>query len=674
MVDGSRPAQMCGRFARLVAAALAAGCTSNPYIIGAVASAEDGGDGGTGGDAQNLGVTFAADFDKSGASLLDPALALPAGALAPSLRLLGENASADRWVAESGAALSGAALARPALEAPFTDATRSVGLGDGSPTFTADAAETGAVDADDFALELVLRIGPLATLLDKRASANGWSVSTMANGALSLDLADGTDHPVVSEPLLAGAWYHCLFWVVRGAGGQAFCNGRGGAVTDLRALGSLASNVHLAVGGASAGTTQIAEIALFRAVSGGLGGVDGSMVSRQRFAALTGTLPRVARGTVLPEGIVRDAPAYLDLLREGSAVRQLFLVGPNWPRVACRVDANGTRDCGYLSEPERARRADPSGAAWKGDGVTVRADASLFADGESNMTALVPTADEVPHGLTWTGTYGASRQALSYFVRAGAGKLVASTVTNVGTVVFDVQRGAVVSAPAGALATVEPWGNGLFRCVLVFDAGEGEITYRIDLEGGVPFAGDGATPWVTVAGLQLDVGQSYAGSLLAAAQQAADQLTFAANDGNLPAGEAAAVGLRLMLPPGPRQNDQAVINLNQGGSYANQVQVFVRGNETAEDTGKLQFWCLRDNKTYWTFFHPTSAVDGVRHAIQVAWTATTAEMRVDGFPAAGPDVIPSPSPMVLDRIDLGFSARSSGSLEGLLAGLSIGEP
>ncbi len=135
-----------------------------------------------------------------------------------------------------------------------------------------------------------------------------------------------------------------------------------------------------------------------------------------------------------------------------------------------------------------------------------------------------------------------------------------------------------------------------------------------------------------------------------------------------------SIGLRLLLPPGPRLTDQAVINLNRGGTFDNQIQLFVRGNEGSSDTGKLQFWGLRDGQTHWTFFHPTSAVDGVRHAVEAQWSVTTAEIRVDGLPAVQQAVLPNAPPFVLDRIDVGFSMSSSGSLEGLVAGLSIGQP
>jgi hypothetical protein len=661
----------------LAASAIAiTGCTSNPYVIGAIASTSV--EGGAGVDAANQGVSFAADFDRSGVSLLGDELALPSSSLGVSFRLRGESATMAGWPADPGVALSrGSGLARLQLEAPFTDTTRAVGLARDAPIYIAGSADVGAVESDDFVLEIVLRTEPSSAIADHRGGARGWGLSTGADGSLSLNLDDGTGHLLASEPLVAGAWYHCLFWVARSTGGQTFCNARPGAVVDLRSLGSLVSTAPLAIGGASNGPrNEIAELALFRAAPGRLDGADASAISRTRFAIVTGARPRVAKGSAFAAAGLRDSPAYVDLLREGSAVRQLFLVGPDWPRIACRADLAGTRDCGYLSEPKRTRWAEPKPDAWSADGLAVQADASLLADGESNLSSLIPSAAVAPHALVWSGTYGPARQSLSFFARAASGRLIAATVSNLGSAIFDLKDGKVVSSPAGALATLEPWGDGLFRCAVAFDAGQGAQTYRIELmadPSGTAFAGDGASSWVAVSGLQLDVGQSNAGSLLAGAEQAADHLTFVANDGNLPTGESASVGLRLLLPPGPRLTDQAVINLNQGGSFEDQVQVFVRGSPGSSDSGKLQFWGLRGGKTYWTFFHPTSAVDGVRHSVRASWTATTALMQVDGVSSESP-ALPGAAPFALDRIDVGFSAKSSGALEGLLAGLSIGEP
>jgi hypothetical protein len=662
----------------LVGASLLGGCTSNPYFIGANCRPGDAAANADpcGAPGSDQGLSFAVDLDQSGASRLSDELQLPDGPVQATLRFRGESATANDWPSAEGPLLA-RSLTTPfaQLEAPFTDGTRAVGLASDGPTYLADSAEPGSVDADDFASEVVLRAPPGASVIDKRGTGAGWSMKTTPTGALVLELHDGQRLvEIASLPLIAGAWYHCLFWMSRSAGGRAYCNGREGGPTDLGVLGSLAGATHLTIGGGSMAVddrVQLAHFAFFRVPPGWLGNaVDWSALSRRRFAELTGARPRVARGSALPEVGLRNSAAYLDLERAAGLSRQLFLVGPDWPRITCRSDSAGVRDCGYLSEAERTRWIPPQASAWTSSELMVAANHADFADGERRMEALIASTLPALHVLSWTGTYGGARQAVSFFARAEAGQLVGADVSGRGMAIFDVRAGTVVSAPATVRASIEAWGDGLFRCAYVFAPVAGSATYALHLlnDAGVePFSGDGTSAWVDVAGLQLDVGQANPGSLLASDNEAPDQLTFVADDGNLPAASAVFQRFRVLLLEGPRLTDQAVLNLNRGGAFENQVQLYITG-----DTSKLKFWALRDGTAHWAFDHPVSLVDGLRHSIEANWGVTQAELSVDGVSAKQDALIPNAPPFSLDRIDVGFSSKSSGSLEGLVAGLEIG--
>jgi hypothetical protein len=170
-----------------------------------------------------------------------------------------------------------------------------------------------------------------------------------------------------------------------------------------------------------------------------------------------------------------------------------------------------------------------------------------------------------------------------------------------------------------------------------------------------------------VAGLQLDVGEAYAGSLLASDSQAADQLSFAGSDGNLPTLGTVVERFRVLLPAGPRLTDQAVLNFSRGGEFDNQVQLYVTG-----DTGELKFWGLSDGETHWAFTHPSSPIDGLRHQIEASWGPSFAQLSVDGTSIMNDPLIANSPAFSLDRIDVSFSSNSSGSLEGLVAGIEIG--
>lgn len=669
-------------------------CTSNPYFIGASCSDEDrkasgpcsaggassgaAGAAGASGSAGLAGASsdssFALDLDQSGASHLNNQLGLASGSVDAALRFRGETATADDWPSDQGALLvKSAATPLPQLEAPFTDGTRAVGFASSAITYLAQSAEPGTVDADDFALELVLRAVPGASVIGKGDDLAGWAVSLAATGELVLELRDEQRSvTIASQPLTPRAWYHCLFWASRSAGGQAYCNGRAGEASDSSALGSLGSAAPLAVGGGApetSGSTELAHFALFRVPPAGLGAASTwAALSRQRFAELTGVSPRIARGSVLPQPGQRDSTAYLDLQR-GAAARHLFLVGEDWPRVTCRADAAGVRDCGYLSEPKRTRWLDPRPEEWTASELTLLGNSAAFADGERRMTGLVPSTLAATHSLGVTGTYGGARQALSFFARAEQGHLVGASVTGFDVAVFDVEAGSVVSEPTGTRASIEAWGDGLFRCALSFEPDAGPLTYELvllDDSNDDAFAGDGASAWLDVAGLQLDVGDAYAGSLLGSDNQAGDRLSFVGDDGNLPTNSEVVERFRVLLPEGPRLTDQAVLNFNRGGQFDNQVQLYVTG-----DTSELKFWALSGGEAHWAFTHPASPIDGLRHQIEASWTPTGASLSVDGAAITRNALLANEPPFVLDRIDVGYSA-GSGSLAGLVAGIEIG--
>ncbi|HVZ72279.1 MAG TPA: hypothetical protein VHJ20_07880 [Polyangia bacterium] len=661
----------------LAAAALVA-CTRNPYVVGAICPATAGGGAGVvppscaGGGGGSPGVTFAADLDRSGVSFLDGALALPSGPMAPALRLRGESATTAAWPAEVGGTFAWKSGAT-GVEAPFTDGTRAVETFLSEVTFTAPSAAVGALGNDDVVFEVVLRGAAGATVASKSGAGGGWRFASDGTGALALTLDDGTGHVVhvTSEPLVPNAWAHCLFWASRGGAARADCDGRMGVTSAAPALGALdVPGTTMAIGGGE--DVEIALLAIYRAPAGGLGDASGWLaIGRRRFAQLTGAAPRIAGGTALPAAGLRASAAWVDLQASAGAPRRLFLVGPDWPRIACRTDVAGARGCGFLSEPDRARLVPAEPSAWTADGLSVAAPAGVsaaFADGTSSMAGLVPTTDSSPHALSTTAAVGPAREVLSFFARAGASSFVGASAGTSARAIFDVGAGKVVSAPANVRATIEPWGAGIFRCAYAFDAAMGATTYTVEVlagADGAPFVGDGATTSAFVTGLQLDVNVNYPGSPLAATAQAADQLTFVGDDGNLPTSSAVAISLRTQLAAGPRLTDQALVNLNRGGSYDDQVQLYVTG-----DKGQIGFWGISGKVTHWAFDHPALVADGATHAVLADWNATLAHVAVDGAPAMEMALVPNQS-FGLDRIDVGFSGHSSGALGGLVSALEI---
>jgi hypothetical protein len=664
---------LAGRPAHLALLATLASCNVNPHYIGDVCPGAP--------DGTSACVTFSVGLDRSGVSQLPVALTLPAGLVQPIERLRGETAVDGVWTADVGGELRRSAAAPTVgLEAPFSDDTRAVGLASAAPSYVAPVGTTAALGADDFAVEVVLRAAAGATLFDKRADAVGWVLHERDDGALALGAADsaqGAAPELASAPLVEGAWYHCLAWLSRGEGGRVDCNARAGSLVDVSALGDIDGASTLAAGGGAA-SARVALLAIYRVPRGGLGGAAGwGDIGARRFAALAGA-GAVALGSAAPRPDLRDSPAYLDLQRSVGAPRRLFLVGPDWPRVACRTDAANARDCGYLSEPARTRFVPGAAHGFAASEVAVQtgqANFPTFADGEPRMEALVPSTASAPHTLTATSHFDAAHHVFSFFARAGAASRVAVSAGGFASAVFDVAAGTVVSAPSGVDATVEAWGDGLFRCAYGFDASPGQTTYALQLlaPGATSttdpsFAGDGATAAVFVAGLQADAGLRAPGSLLAADAQAADRLAFAANDGNLPASAAVSFSLRMIAPAAPRATDQPVLNLNRAGRAEDQVQLYVGSG------GRLEYSGIAGGVRRWAIEHQTTLADGQRHVIEGAWSATSAQVAINGIVDVQPALAAAPPAFALDQIDVAFSPLSTDHLEGLVAGLRISTP
>jgi hypothetical protein len=673
--------QRAWRVVPLVLVALAAAaCTRNPYVIGTVcpAAGVDAGpvDPRCSSTPPPQNGTLVVGLKSSGAGALG-ALALAGGDVQPTLRLRGQRATATSWPSDGAAVLAkGPSAPTTGLGAPFTDATGAVGLPAAGPGFVATDSTVGATGADDFALEVVFRALPGATLLAKEAGASGWTLGTTATRALELDLGDGdATHAAAidSGPLTSGAWYHCLLWVSRAAGGRADCDGRAGALTPLPALGTLdAPGATLAAGGGA--PIRVAHVALFRVPPGGLGDPSTWLAtSARRFATLAGVYPSVALGTALPAADQRGSAAYLDLWDAAAGLRFLYLVGPDWPRVVCRLDANAQPSCGYLSEPRRVRGVPADGTAWQPAEVAVAASATPFPDGEARFVTLAPSTATATHALSVMGTAGSANQVFSFFVRAlGATTLVGASGGASGTAVFDLQGARSLSTPTGVTTTIEAWGGGVFRCTYALRGLKGPQTWSlrlVDGSGKDTFAGDGA-PGVEVGGLQVDDGLALAGSLLAADPQLPDHLTFVADDGNLPTGSTGLVQLSVLVPAGARVNDQAILNVNRGGAYADQVQLYLVGQ--GADAGFVKFWRLENGNPHWAFDSGKRIVDGVAHSMTATWDATSAHLLVDDARTDMGAQISNAQPLTLDRIDVGFSQASSGALEGLVSDLQIG--
>jgi len=127
--------------------------------------------------------------------------------------------------------------------------------------------------------------------------------------------------------------------------------------------------------------------------------------------------------------------------------------------------------------------------------------------------------------------------------------------------------------------------------------------------------------------------------------------------------------MRVILPPGRRLLDQAVVNINRAGDQNDSIDLFVNGQ-----SANFEFRGRSASQTSWAFIHPLTALDGIAHSLVADWGGPTVDLSVDGVLASHRASTSTAPPAVLDRIDVGFSLHSSGYLQGLVAGLQIRSP
>jgi hypothetical protein len=665
-------------------------CLDNPYVIGrqcvqgeAECAPPDGGEPPECGEGGCDGLTFVLPLDASGPSLLAD-LEIGASVYAPALRLDGQNALVDRWVATRGADLPRApAGPAPALDlpAPFTDGTRAVGFAPGGAVYAAADASAFDLGEGSAVIEIVFRAAADTELFDKKDDLVGHRLALGADGSLWWSVGDGaTTASVASTPLTSGAWHHCLLYLTRltatDARGRIDCNGQPGPSVTLGDLGALGSAAALEVGGdgPAAEPSQIAELALFPSPAPFAPAAELDAVldeaSARRFAALTGVLPELARGAPLALGAGRTSAAYLDLAEGATDPRRLFLVGAHWPRIACRVGGDGARFCGYLVEQQStsAYGGATEAADWTAEALTTTPDAMAFPDGTARMDALIADASIGAHVLSRGGDFAGSRQAFSFFARRGSSAFIGASIGAEGLAIYDLEAGEVVSAPAGVEAALEPWGDGLYRCVYLVDVPEGALEHRIHLvadAAGAAFAGDGTTPTTYVAAIQVEPNLGYPSSLIPEGGRDRDRLGFRADDGNLPPGGPIHFEARVLVPTSTRLTDQTVLNLSQGRSFDDQMNLFLAAR------GSFEFDARANGEAQWGFQHPANPFDGLPHRV-----AATVDLPALGLVVDDAEVTFTPTgsvaPEGLDFIDVGQSDHAAGPLEGLIQGVRIG--
>ncbi|HEY6078997.1 MAG TPA: hypothetical protein VIW29_09355 [Polyangiaceae bacterium] len=683
-------------WASVTLALLSSACTEDQYVLGALCSAVGtcpavgGGSGGGGGSAgggatSEGGGGTAAGTSGAGSSAVGPLRVdllgsgverLPQELFGrpPTHFLVADDAAATVWHARIGDDFQ--VIAPGVLElgqlSPFAD-TGSVLSHAGEATFSADSAWADS-SAGALALEAVFRSEPGATLLLQRDGATGLELALDAEGRLSLLLAaGGTALAATSQALVVDAWHHCLALVdASQAAAQIFCNGQAGAavaVPDGFVVPAVASQATL--GGASPARVRWAELARWQAPAWGPRGAWPDQ-ARERFARLVGTFAHGSREP-LPFAEVRASGAYIDMSpSDAPAIRRLHPVGEHWPRVVCRPIADSPRECGLLVEADSSRAASEEDFKlenWTATELSTTSQSGEGPTGESSLVGLTPSALATEHTLERLAPVGDGPAVLSLFARSGSLGRVRLEAVGIASATFDLSDAVVLDRDGSLAASAEAWGDGLSRLSLAYDSAGGPGTLRISLladDSSASFAGDGSLA-LELGNAELRYGTVSTPLPTFGSIQRADHLVYPAGNGNLPPGPWFQLGAEVWLPAAPLVVDVAVLNANFANRYDQQINLFV-----SEEFGAARFWGLQGDATQWQLESGVSIVDGALHQLTASVGPDGAMLTVDGVssgePAGAFDI------GVLDRVDIGKSTSSSGSLTGIVRHVVISAP
>ncbi|HXK16484.1 MAG TPA: LamG-like jellyroll fold domain-containing protein, partial [Polyangiaceae bacterium] len=593
---------------------------------------------------------------------------------APDHFLVASDATLASWVARAGANFDVADQAALTLAepAPFAD-PGSVLSHAGAVTFNSDSVwadtSTGAL-----ALEAVFRGQPGATLLSQRDARGGLEWSLDGSGRAVLRLDSGVSEVVATSPVLvADAWHHCLALFDAGQGvAQMFCNGQAGDTANVPSGFSVTpSQIPATLGSSAPARLSWAELASWRATSFGAYGAWTGL-ARERFARLVGTYAEGAKDP-LPFAEMRASGAYIDMSpSDAPEQRRLHPVGQHWPRIVCRPTVDSPRTCGLLVETASSQQIAPAAFTldnWTATELTLAAAAASGPTGAATLFALTPSVSSAAHSLELAVPFAAGPAVFAFFARAGSAHLIRAEVVGGPSATFDLSGPSVVDSTGGLVAAAEPWGNGLVRLSYSFNVNPGAGRLRLTLlndASATAFAGDGS-----VAAQVGDAALSFRsfstplptfGSI-----EQPDHLIYPASSGNLPQASNLSFSAEVWLPAAPLLVDAAILNLNFAAGTDQQINLFVPAK-----TGAARFVGTQGATVPWLVSSAQTLTDGKLHAVSASVGPTSASITVDGTTVTGKAAPFDTS--VLDRIEIGISATSSGALTGLVRHVRIAPP
>jgi hypothetical protein len=488
----------------------------------------------------------------------------PGPGIAPALRLHAADARASGWSAAQGPNLT---LDGSGPMPTFDWGAPLLGARDTSVRFRRGRAfrttEPLPIAGARPVIELVFRVPdrlPTAETLFALGMADTdqpgvqLDLDTSARLSFTIRQAPGVETTLTSAALTPGAWHHALVLASPQGFAAIYLNGsRSGSLTELGDLPALSGNAQpLALGSTTTGAnpTDAAIAAATLWLQGGdlLPGTQATL-ARRRSHQLTGIYPQKATGTALAKVATRESPATLDKL-EADGSRRLYTVGPNWLRLASRPDAQGKAFWGYLAEAERTNHEPYSEQLEQGGQqlATVVPDTHIAPDGSRTADTIREDNTEGRHRVGGPGmpVTAGELHTVSVFAKPLNRKLFSIETGNapvaLASAIFDLEAGEV-AGNFGAdfvAAAIAPYGNGYFRCTMVFrgatDGGAGIWLTSLADTATLNYQGqnlDALVLWGRQYEQNAQLATSYIATGDSPVTRAPDTLVFVGDDGNV---------------------------------------------------------------------------------------------------------------------------------------------
>jgi len=385
----------------------------------------------------------------------------------------------------------------------------------------------------------------------------------------------------------------------------------------------------------------------------------------------------VTRVDELPIVATRAFAAYLDKI-ESDGTRKLYYVGSEWLRQCYRND--GTYDVyGYLPEAQSTNQISYSqeldNAAWVQVNIaSIDVDAITAPDGTTTADGLISDGTSGNHTVHDVVATSAGTDTFSFWAKKGDSVYdwVRGYITTIGaSCFFDLDAG-VVGTSANCTGYIENWGNGWFRCILVF-TGDGSsrhaYIYSAEADGDATFSGNSSDVDTYIWGIQYEQGMDYASSYIptsgGTSTRLADQLRHKGDDGNITDNGQGAVVCDFYLENYDTQNTKRIMSFNDGGAAADRISAYassssdVLAGQTAATAGNAGFSSTVGDIS-----------DGSKHTARLVWKTDLLTAYLDGVPDASPD-ISCDIPDDIDRIEIGSSYALGTQFSGLLRNLRI---